>query len=290
MDERPAGAPLPDYPLPDPGFLAHAGIPPIDGIIACVGQRLVALGFLARPIPLAELHRHLPADAMDLDEHYTNAVGRAFYTPDAPMQDAYRRMIQFLARHLIPWDFLFQAHPIIRFHFPVPFPETMRTAAGRPRQIHSDILGGHPAQMVQGWAALTDCTDTAALQCSNREAGIALLSRYRNALGPDDPPFEDSLHHFYAAWDTDAGFGDAVEAACQPIPMRAGDLLLFDPHCLHGGAENREDATRVSLDFRLLPVAAEQAVAETAQTASARRFRRGEVFHASSGRELENTR
>ena len=286
MDERRVGAPFPGYPLPDPGFLVHAGIPPIDGIIACVGQRFVALGFLRRPAPLAELHRHLPEESMALNEHYTNAVSRAFYTPDAETQDAYHQLIAFIAGHLIPWDFLFQAQPIIRFHFPVPFPEAMRTATGRPRQIHSDILGGHPARMVQGWAALTDCTGTAALQCSSREAGLALLARYRNALGPGDPPFEDSLHHFYAAWDTAPGFGAAVEAACQPVPMHAGDLLLLDPHCLHGGTENREDATRVSLDFRILPAAQEGAVLANAATPTARRFRRGDLFSGATARDL----
>ncbi len=272
--------------LPEPGFTVLGDIPPVNDLVRQVQAHLVALGFTREIVPMADLHRYLAPETMSLNVHYTNAVSRAFYTPDAAIETAYLDLIAYLAREIIPWDFLFQAHPIIRFHFPVSFPATMRTSDGTPRQIHSDLLGGHPPQMLQAWAALTDCSGSAALQCVPREVSNALLERYRNSLGPQDPPFADSLAHFYAAWDQLPHFDADIRAACQPIPMHAGELLFFDPRCLHGGTENTEDTTRVSLDFRILPVTHETTVLEHATTPTARRFRRGEVFHQQTAQEV----
>jgi hypothetical protein len=277
-------------PLADPGYSVLHDVPAVHAITACVQDRLMALGFLASRVPLEELHRHLPADQMALNEHYTNAVSREFYADDAALIAAYHNLVAHLAAEVFSCDMLFQARPIVRFHFPVPFPAAMRTRTGMPRQFHSDCLGGHPTQIIQGWAALTTCADSAALHCSTRRDGIDLLARYRASLHETDPPFADSLQHFYAAWDRLPGFGEAVTAACRPIPMGVGDLLLFDPRCLHGGTENRTATTRVSVDFRLLPVRDEEAVLIAAHTPTARRFRRGEILDERTASSLRSVR
>ncbi len=272
--------------LRDPGYNLCPNIAPASRLIPRVQKRLIALGLINSSVPLTTLHQHLPPEAMALNEHYSNAVSRAFYATDDGIQSAYLDLIAHLYHHVVPGDFLFQAQPIVRFHFPVPFSPAMRTRNGLPRQLHSDILGGHPPRMIQGWMALCDCVRTAALQCSSREDGITLLQRYRDNLGPDDPPFADSLHHFYAAWDSIPGYGDALTAACQPVEMSAGDVLFFDPHCIHGGTENVEATTRVSMDFRMLPVAFEAETMASADTPTQKRFRRGELFNAQSAGEL----
>lgn len=272
--------------LPDPGYFVQPGLAEDTGLIEAVQARLIRSEFVRERVPLAELHRHVPAEAARLNEHYTNAVSRAFYAPDEGVTGAYHALLARIVRDVFPRDFLFQAQPILRFHFPVPFPEGLRGADGRPRQIHSDLLGGHPADMIQGWIALTDCEGATALQCAPRSESIALLRRYRDALGAGDPPFSDSLRHFYRYMDRVPEFGRAVEDMCRPVSMRAGDALFFDPRCLHGGAENTTGRTRVSLDFRLLPVEAEGSTLAAAATPAARRFCRGEVLHAASARTM----
>jgi hypothetical protein len=302
--------------IPDPGYAVQRESATAPRLILPIQERLVALGLVERHVPLADLHRHLPPEAMVLNEHYTNAVSRAFYTPDEAIVAAYHEFIAHLYRHGIPgfcpgnvaqlrdapWrasrlcsaprvaakarDFLFQAQPIVRFHFPVRFPATMKTKQGLPRQLHSDILGGHPRQMIQGWVALSDASGSAALQCSTRADGLALLDRYRESFGPDAPPFADSLQQFYGAWDTLPGFAEALTRACNPITMSAGDALFFDPHCIHGGTQNDEGKTRVSLDFRLLPVSMEEECRASAETPTQERFRRGALFHKQSAGEL----
>ncbi|MBX3177012.1 MAG: phytanoyl-CoA dioxygenase family protein [Candidatus Hydrogenedentes bacterium] len=272
--------------FPAPGYFVRPEIAAETGLIEAVQARLIHSGFVRERVPLAALHRHVPAEAAQLNEHYTNAVSRAFYAPCDGVTGAYHALLARIARDVFPRDFLFQAQPIVRFHFPVPFPEGLRGADGQPRQIHSDLLGGHPAEMIQGWVALTDCEGSAALQCAPRGESIALLREYKDALGAGDPPFCDSLRHFYRYADRVPEFGRAVEGVCRPVSMRAGDALFFDPRCLHGGAENTTGRTRVSLDFRLLPVEAEGATLAAAATPAARRFCRGEVFHAASARTM----
>ena len=273
-------------PLPDPGVVICPVPPAATGIVEAVERQLVDLGFLPSAVPLAALHHHLNPDVVAFNEHYTNAVSRAFYALSDALLTTYRELIAHIAQNDLREDFLFQERPIIRFHFPVPFPDAMKSDSGLPRQLHSDLLGGHPPHMVQGWLALTNCAGSAALQCSSRDDGVALLDRYRATLGTDGPPFADSLHHFYDRWDSEKDFGEALTAACKPVTMKAGELLLFDPHCIHGGTENREETTRVSLDFRLLPVAFESETMKTATTDTGRRFRRGELFHARSAWEM----
>lgn len=36
--------------------------------------------------------------------------------------------------------------------------------------------------------------------------------------------------------------------------MDYGEVILFDPRLIHGTSENHENETRVSLDFRILPL------------------------------------
>ncbi len=268
------------------GFEVHPTLPGTEALIDAVEAQLATSGYGVGAPSLSALHHHLAPELMALSAHYSNAVSRAFYHVSDDILAAYREFLVRGLRPLLSEDCLFQAQPLIRFHFPVPFHAAMKTTAGLPRQFHSDLLGGHPPEMLQGWLALTDCTGTATLQCASRTASLQVLESYREQLGPTDPPFADSLYHFYDTWDRDSHFAEAITAACSPVPMRAGHLLFFDPHCLHGGTENHEDTTRVSLDFRLLPVSREKVALDNATTDTGRRFRRGELFSEQSVWEL----
>jgi len=268
------------------GFAVHMVLPGVEALIDAVEAQLTNLGFGTRASSLATLHHHLPPELMAFNEHFTNAVSRAFYPVSDDILAAYHAFLVRGVRPLLSEDFLFQAQPLVRFHFPVPFHAAMKTTTGLPRQLHSDLLGGHPPEMMQGWLALTDCTGSAALQCASRNTSLEVLDAYREQFGPTDPPFADSLHHFYDTWDRDPHFAEAITAACAPVTMTAGDLLLFDPHCLHGGTENHEDTTRVSLDFRLLPASLEKVALDNATTDTGRRFKRGELFSEQSIWEL----
>ena len=255
-----------------------------DRIVEALECRLVARGFASEPGPLSALHRHLPEGAAELDDNYLNDVMRSFYRLDDALLAGYRRLIGTLAG-MLGFDFLFQAVPILRFHPPARFPPSLRTAAGRGSQFHSDILGGHPVRMINAWLALTPTAGTNALHLAPLADSVAVLEHFAaNSCAHDG--LAGTLLDFYAAQRDDPAFALAVASACTPVPMTPGDLVLFDARCIHGGTENREATTRVSLDFRLVPLPVDAAAVEAEIAAAHPRWVRGDILHERSAREL----
>lgn len=252
-----------------------------DRIEPQVQRLLIEKGFIRAPQPLATLHQVLPQADMILDENYLNAVTRALYQQDDGLRAAYLDVLRAL-RPLIGEDFVFQKAPILRFHLPARFPGKLRTASGLGLQQHSDTLGGHPFELLQVWLPLTDCEGSAALHISSRADGIAILSRFLACIGHDEARYRSGLDAFFAARDRDPELQRAIVASCPPCPMQRGQVLLFDPRCVHGGVENTSHRTRVSLDFRLMPGSVYDAFLRGPQAALSPRFRRGEIFDAES--------
>ena len=279
----------------------------IDDLIAPISALLAERGFAPPDTPLADLHRHLTPDAGALDEHYMNDVSRSFYQLSDAVRAAYLRLIGALARDVSAFngpafnppayngqafDFLFQAAPVVRFLPPTPFPPNLRTAAGRGSQLHSDILGGHPPAMINCWLALTPARNSNALHLSSRAAGIEILTKFADARVAgvaEEAGFDalaGTLADFFALQHDDADFAERVADHCPPHAMTPGDLVLFDPRCIHGGVENREAATRVSLDFRILPLPDPPGDFERAIATRHPRWTRGDILHDQSAREL----
>ncbi len=252
-----------------------------DAIEPHIQRLLIEKGFLRAPCPLAFLHRSVPQEACVLDENYLNAVTRALYVHDASLRSAYYDVLRAL-RPLIGEDFVFQAAPIVRFHLPARFPGKLRTASGLGMQQHSDTLGGHPFELLQAWLPLTDCNGSAALHISSCEDGIAILSHFLANIGGDEALYRRGLDAFFSERDRDAELQEKIVTGCPPCAMKRGDVLLFDPRCVHGGVENTSDCTRVSVDFRLMPCSVYDAFLAQPQAALSPRFRRGEIFHAAT--------
>lgn len=252
-----------------------------DRIEPQVQRLLCEKGFLRAPYPLDRLHEVLPSAQIVLDENYLNAVSRAFYQHDAGLLSAYHDTLRAL-RVRIGEDFVFQAAPILRFHFPAPFLGKLRTQSGLGLQQHSDTLGGHPFELLHGWLPLCSCDGTAALHVSSREEGIAILSHFFAKIGFDEALYRHGLDAFYRERDRDEVLQQAIVRACEPCAMHRGDLLLFEPRCVHGGVENRSARTRVSVDFRLMPVSVYDAFVRDPHAAQHPRFRSGHLFHAAT--------
>lgn len=260
--------------------LARLPCPLAERMVPLVQRLLIEKGFLRAPHPLTELHRVLPPDDLVLDENYLNAVTRAFYVQDVALHSAYYDLLRALRREVIGEDFVFQRAPIFRFHFPTPFVGKLRTASGLGLQQHSDTLGGHPFELLQGWLPLCDCADTAALHIAPLAASVAILSRFWDLIDHDEATYRRGLDRFYQLRDVDAPLQRAIVESCQPQAMSLGEVLLFDPRCIHGGVENQTDRTRVSLDFRLMPISIYERLRQAPHADQHPRFVRGEIFHA----------
>ena len=239
-----------------------------------VSALVVEKGHAARPTPLGELHRSVDEADTRLGEHYSNRVSAALYERDPVLHASYLELVRYLAREVLDFDFVFQAYPVFRFHFPGPFPDSRRLRNGHAFELHSDTMGGHPFEMLNVWVPLTACSGAAALQLAPLEPSLAILRRFH-----EDPHVAAAapgarLRLFYDRIGDDEAWQSEVVAACRPVEMKPGECLLFDARAMHGGAENVEALTRVSLDFRIL------AVEDRAQGA------RSDVWASQSARQL----
>lgn len=272
----PEGQRIVDYPIAE-----------ID-LAAEVTRLLIEKRFISAPVPLSDLHLHVKPADQALDDNYLNGPNRAFYIFDDRVLQKYRALIRHLCatRCIVDGDFVFQKRPIFRFHFPVPFPPKLRTESGLALQHHSDTLGGHPFEMYNAWLPLTPCQGTSALQISSAEDGARLLDDFARTFDHDYRTYCDSLDRFYRHRDEDLDFQARLAASCRPISMQPGQVLFFDPRCVHGGTENRELHTRVSMDFRIMPLAAYEALRESPRGHHSPRFSRGNIFAEETASQL----
>jgi len=208
-------------------------------LVSAVWEELVARGFVddaGCTDDLARLHRFVrPAD-QELDAFQINAVTRAF--SDAPQARAvlFTRLVSEVVAPVVRRTVYRQANMTLRFHFPED-----AAAAGRRNVFHTDVMLGHPPQMLNVWVPV-----------SSTDAGNTLLlvdlDTSRRVMLDHDFDFEAIATR--VQYD-DAFYGGLMDAA-QPIVMTPGEVLLFDARCLHAGQVNVSDRTRVSTDLRVL--------------------------------------
>jgi len=204
---------------------------------------LVQKGFLkpadrARFGGLTQLHRFLPDHLMALDHSELNEVSRAFYETSPAFVDAYRRLIrEVITCDVVQMDCVFQRTPTIRFHFP-----QQEGFLWKPR-FHTDVMLGHPPQEINIWLPLCQTRGTSSMRMAPLEPSLELLGR----VGLDFEKFAQAVQ-----------VEDELQRACHavsaPVELSYGEFIAFDPRCLHATQNNDTDQTRVSLDFRVMPV------------------------------------
>jgi len=254
-----------------------------------ITKLVVEKGFTKEPVPLEELHNHLSPKVMAINEHGINQITRNFYETSEKFQEIYHSLIKHIVDHISTDDFLFQDVPTIRFHHPVAFSDIRRTENGSQLNFHTDSMLGHPLDEINCWLPLTKCYGNSALQIATLEQGITSLTRLAEDCDYDAESFYTMGHEpIFKLMTADAEYLKFILDACKPAPMDYGELLLFDPRCIHGTAENNENDTRVSLDFRLIPVDAYNNLGRVHKSGGSSNytFTRGDVYAAKSVREM----
>jgi hypothetical protein len=218
-----------------------------------VAEALRDNGVIEEPLPFEEFHRRVRPDRLlplqELD-------GAPSVQAHPAVREAYHRLVSFVARDVLGFDVVFEANPFIRFHVPAPMPLRYRGRNGRLLAHHNDILVGDPFEQVNCWLPLTRCRGTAAFHMSTLERSTPLLLRFAAARGLDATTFIGSRALFYEMLATDEAFQEEVVAACVPLESDYGEVVVFDARVLHATTENTEDLTRISIDFRLVPLPA----------------------------------
>lgn len=226
----------------------------------------------AAPPPLERLHEGLPGEVMALDAGELNEVSRRFYDTDEGFARIYENFLaEIVGPLVVGGDFVFQTTPTIRFHFP--------HQAGfkwRPR-YHTDVMLGHPPQEINLWLPVAGASGSASMRIAPMEKSVALCERLdldfeRLARGVQD----------------DVALAGQCEAMSGPVELPYGQFLAFDSRCLHATQYNDTDRTRISLDFRAVPLEEYEAIRLPYRGTGRRRmlFRRGEYYDSRTSRDL----
>jgi hypothetical protein len=203
-------------------------------------KRLLAAKELLEPgqnPPLEKLHEALPEAVQALDVSEINDVSRRFYDQDEAFLALYGAFLRDVIRPIVGTDFLYQSTPTIRFHFP-----RQRGFNWKPR-YHSDIMLGHPPQEINIWIPLTRAFSTNTMRLTPLAASLELM----HSVDLDFARFVDRVQ-------TDSALGQACERASRPLELEFGQFVAFDARCLHATQYNVTESSRVSIDFRILPI------------------------------------
>lgn len=229
-------------------------------LAAEITRVLLERELIPEPVPLEELHQFVTLDEQKRDENFMSKLSSTFYETLPALQNLYLQFVKYLADDVFGEELLFQRHPSIRFHFPMRegmFSNRSRTRDGELLWHHSDVIYGHPFEEINCWLPLTECVGSNALSMGSLARGRETLADLACQLDYDEVAFHERGHeHLFARLDADVPYRRAVVDDCKPVIISPGSLLCFDPRCIHSTLENRENKTRVSVDFRVVPVRA----------------------------------
>jgi len=222
---------------------------------------------------LENLHRVLRPELKNLDASEINEVTRQFYEQDGEFLDTYERFYKTVIRDQITGgqDFLFQTTPTIRFHFP-----HQQGFNWSPR-FHTDVMLGHPPQEVNLWLPVTRTFDTNTM----RLAGLADSLRIFEGVGLDFKEFARLVQE-------DVAMQKRCHEVSRPVCLDYGQFVAFDSRCLHATQENKTDSTRISLDFRVLPLDEYRGLAVTYRGTGRRQmlFQQGHYYDSRTSADL----
>lgn len=208
-------------------------------------------GIIDEPLPFESFHRRVRREhLLPLQE----LAGAPSVQGNPAIREAYQQLVKFVALEVLHFDVVFEANPFLRFHVPATMPLRYRSKDGKLLTHHNDILVGDPFEQVNCWLPLTRCRGTGAFHISTLEQSTPLLLRFAAERGLDATTFIGSRPLFYEMLATDQAFQDEVVGICVPIEVDYGELVIFDPRVLHATTENFDDWTRISIDFRLVPL------------------------------------
>lgn len=231
-------------------------------------------GFTSEPLPFESLHRRVPREQQawgrDAQMQGVNSDEIASRTP--ALMKAYHQLVKFLAEEVLGFDVMFEEPPNIRFHFPGGLtdgnPDRYRSKDGQLLAHHSDTLFGDPFEQINCWLPLGKCYGSNALQWAPMDVSIEILHDFCRGISYSEELFvTEGRPRFFNMLNEDLRFREKVLKHCVPLEAEYGEIILFDPRMIHGTAENFDDHTRVSSDFRLLPVKDFEAMATKGMSA-----------------------
>ena len=246
-------------------------------------------GFIEEEVPLNQLHLHLQPEEIHYRYGTENKVQVSFYDTSEKFNELYLDLIKYLSQNVFDFDFIFQTTPNFRFHFPGQLSDDYRSKEGTYLGLHSDTLNGWPFEVINAWLPFTKYHESSALHIAPLEESVKILSELC-----EDINYNAGVYH-KSGWDllfmkanSNVQYQRSIINSCKPLEMLPEEVVFFDPRCIHGPVENQGNETRISMDFRLIPVKAyEKMTREYVSSGGTRRkFIKGDVFFEKSAMEL----
>jgi hypothetical protein len=217
-------------------------------------------------IALEDLHEVLDGEMRDYDfPSGVNGVSQLFYDNDVQFEKNYLGYLKFLRQNYFQFPFYFQKTPTIRFQCP-----NAKNSHHYPR-YHTDIGYGHPPQEINIWLPLTR-------PCGEQRHGLRLMNMENTRKRLDR--FDYDFPMFIDAAINEKNFSDECDTDADKVETAFGKTLAFDARCLHTGEALRAH-TRVSMDIRIIPVEAYEALEYRFQGAGRMKilYEPGECYH-----------
>lgn len=170
-----------------------------------------------------------------------------------PMMNEYYKFVNWLSYNLA-FDFVFENNPLVRYHIPSKLDDRYRLSNGELFTYHSDTLLGDYFQQINMWVPFCDVKNTSTLSVCSKNISINTLNEYINTNNYIYDNYKESRVEFFNFVKLRPQLLASLHEDSMSANLRYGQCLMFDPRILHGTAENNEGSTRISMDFRVIPV------------------------------------
>lgn len=262
---------------------------PFNRVLKNVLKKKYAIG---PEVLLSNLHEHVSLE--DLSNHLQSS-GHWYdhlTTLGDELVSAYHAFIRWLSHHL-DFDFVFERDPLVRYHIPGRLDDRYRLDSGELFTFHSDTLLGDYFQQINVWLPFCDVKDTAALTMVDPSLSLEVLQSFSASIDFCSKTYRAARASFFEFMKQHDELSQEVFSNSKSMNMKYGQCLLFDPRVLHGTAENSSNETRVSMDFRIVPLKDYQKIMTEMQNQQAipdqyegDQLVKGQFYHALSAHEL----
>jgi hypothetical protein len=250
---------------------------------------------LANDFALDKIHECLNTEQISTHLEDSGHWHDPLQTLGRSMVEQYYSFVGWLSEDL-GFDFVFENNPLVRYHIPGRLDDRYRLADGELFTHHSDTLLGDYFQQINMWLPFCDVKNTGALSVCSKDVSIAALKQFASDQGYGYDQYKESRVAFFDYAKQRPQLMKDLRADAMPTNLRYGQCLMFDPRVLHGTAENIENTTRVSMDFRIVPIDDYQTIirelelqGKTPNSYEGDGLIKGEFYHALSAREVAGT-
>lgn len=247
---------------------------------------------ISQDVSLSKMHEHMSIENLSTHLQSSGHWYDHLTTLGDELVRVYHAFIRWLSLHL-GFDFIFERDPLVRYHIPGRLDDRYRLDNGELFTFHSDTLLGDYFQQINVWLPFCDVKDTAALTMVDPLLSLEALQTFSESIDFCSITYRAARVSFFEFMKQRDDLSQKIFSNSKSMNMKYGQCLLFDPRVLHGTAENISDETRVSMDFRIVPLKDYQKIMTDMQHQQATpdqyegdQLIKGQFYHVLSAHEL----